>query len=282
MRPFAVAALAVALAAGHVVGLGLLTAAREEIERATERLAVLPPALLKVTSFGFHDLASDVIFSNTLSFYGGKLNRREPLDAETWKAIYLRLDAASALDPYFVDPYYFGQAVLTWAAGMPREANALLDRGRRVRTDDWVLPFFMGFNSFYFLHDDAEAARYLADSSRRPGSPPLVGLLAARLASKSGATQTAIGLLHQLEQQTQDEGTLAEVRRRRAALEGVLALERAVAVYQERFGGRPQALEDLVRRGVLKSLPRDPYGGEYYLKPDGSVWTTSDLRAAKR
>jgi hypothetical protein len=270
-----------ALLAGHVFVSTTLPAYRAGLIEQSEEIIPLPAGVLKLISLDYRNLIADLIFSRTMSFYGGKLNRRETVDAETYRTIYNRLDVASDLDPYFVDPYFFGQSVLAWGAGMPMEANALLDRGRRFRTDDWVIPFFMGFNAFYFLRDNAQGATYLMESSRRPGSPPLAGLLAARLASQSGGTETAVAFLEQLLLETEDDITGQNIRKRLGALRGIEILDQAVQRYRMQFGKLPASPQTLVEQGFLTQLPTDPYGGTFYLNADGRVWTTSDLRSVK-
>lgn len=274
----ALPALLGVLLAGHaLLSLGLASV-RGAVAEHKELAPPLPAAALKLLSLEYHDLVADLLFSRTMSFHGGKLNRREPIDEDTNRAIYRRLDTASALDPLFVDPYYFGQSVLAWGAGMPREANHLLDRGRRSRTDDWVMPFFMGFNAFYFLGDNATAAEYLMEASRRPGASPALGLLAARLGAKGGDTVVSVAFLDQLAARTEDRATREGIQQRADALRGIAILEQAIARYRDMFGATPSDLRALVERGVLPSLPSDPYSGAYYLRPDGRVWTTSDLR----
>jgi hypothetical protein len=107
-------------------------------------------------------------------------------------------------------------------------------------------------------------------------------LLAARLASKSGTTEVAIGFLAQLAARTEDRKTREEIQRRADALRGIAVLEQAVARHRAAFGAVPPDLRALVDRGVLPVLPVDPYGGTYYITPDGTVWTTSDLRPVAR
>ncbi len=270
------------LICGHLFTLGHLTSSRHGLIQQREELAALPPTAIKLLALDYKNLVSDLIFSRTVSFYGGKVNRREKVDSQTWQRIYKRLDLSSELDPYFVDPYFFGQAHLTWGAGMIEQANALLDRGRRFRTEDWILPFFIGFNYFYFLHDNAQAANYLMESSKRPGSSLLVGLLAARLASNSGETETAIAFLRQLETHTEDDVSRKLIRNRRITLEETLVLEQAVELYKQKFRELPKNLEILVKKGFLNQLPVDPYGGTYYIDEEGKVRTTSDLRPVKK
>jgi hypothetical protein len=119
------------------------------------------------------------------------------------------------------------------------------------------------------------------ESSRRPGSPPLAGLLAARLASQSGETETAVAFLEQLLLETEDDITRQDIRKRLGALRGVEILDQAVQRYQTQFGKLPASPQRLVEQGFLTQLPTDPYGGTFYLNADGRVWTTSDLRSVK-
>jgi hypothetical protein len=270
------------LIGGYLFTLSQVTFTRQGLIRQSEELSTLPPTAIKLLALDYQNLVADLIFSRTMSFYGGKINRQEKVDFQTWQLIYERLDLASALDPYFVDPYFFGQAQLTWGAGMAKEANALLERGYQYRTKDWVIPFFIGFNYFYFLHDNAQATIYLMAASKRPGSSPLVGLLAARLASNSGGTETAITFLRQLELQTEDGVTRTQIHNRRTALEGIWVLDQAVERYHQQFKKLPGDLEALVKQGILTQLPTDPYGGTFYLNEQGKVWTTSDLRPVKK
>jgi hypothetical protein len=270
------------LIAAHVAVSLELQSIRHGLIRQAEVMAPLPAPALKLMALDYRNLVADWLFSRTLSFHGGQLAQKEPIDDDTYRIIYRRLDVASELDPYFVDPYFFGQAVLTWGAGMPQEANRLLDRGRRYRPDDWIIPFFMGFNAFYFLHDNAQAATYLMEASRHPGSPPFAALLAVRLASQSGGTDTSIAFLQQLAAQTEDPATRRQIQRRLEALKGIWLLEQAVERYRARFGSAPSTISDLVERGILTRLPTDPYGGSFYLDSNGKVWTTSDLRSVRR
>ncbi len=266
---------------GHLAVSLQMQTQREGVIRQKEALSLLPAPLYKFVALEYKNLVADLLFSRTMSFYGGTFKREGPIDADTYRAMYQRLDTASQLDPYFRDPYYFGQSVLAWGAGMPQEANELLDRGRRHRVDDWVMPFFMGFNAFYFLHDKAQSSEFLMEASQRPGASPLVGLLAARMASESGGTEIAVIFLQQLARQTEDEATRTDILMRIEALRGIALLEGAVGAYYERFGALPATPSDLLARGVLYQLPVDPYGGTFYIAPGGKVWTTSDLRPVK-
>jgi hypothetical protein len=65
-------------------------------------------------------------------------------------------------------------------------------------------------------------------------------------------------------------------------LEGIFKIETAVNKYKEKFGILPKTLKDLVQNNLLKEIPKDPYGGVYYIDKDGKVRTTSKMALKKQ
>lgn len=257
---------------------------RKLLQQDSETSYVLPSSILKITSLEFDGLASDFLFLKALTFYGETLSRRERprIKEQEWRWMYDVLNASTDLDPYFSDPYYFANANFTWEAHMVKEANTLLAKGNRYREWDWTIPFFMGFNEFYFLHDNAKASEYFMQGSKRPNAGPLLGKLAVRMAYKGNRTKIAIVFIQETLEKTKDNVTRKELETRLEALRGILTLEQAVKAYQDKYGRLPHGLEELREKGIVVGMPVDPYGGEFYLDEDGSVKTTSDMFMGKK
>jgi hypothetical protein len=55
----------------------------------------------------------------------------------------------------------------------------------------------------------------------------------------------------------------------------IKGLQEAMAQFQERFRRRPMNLQQLVRAGLLKSLPRDLDGKDYIYDPQTGELTTA-------
>lgn len=258
----------------------LLTAAekRKTLPKGEDTAYVLPSPLLKLTALEFDGLASDFLFLRSLVFYGSTYERKEHPRIKQWELrwMYTMLNASTDLDPYFLDPYYFGEAALT-EGNRIKEANLLLEKGTRYRDWDWILPFYLGFNYFYFLHDNEKASERLMTAAKRPGAGSMLATLAARLAYQGKRTENAILFLEEMIKKTKDEIVSKQYKTRLNALKGVLYLERAVAVYKKKFGRTPGTLNELIETGILKKLPQDPYGGIFYLDPKGMVTTTSNF-----
>jgi hypothetical protein len=277
-RTIAIAVFLLILASLHVIALGRSTVEQKQLPRGEGSAIVLPSPLLKITALEFKGLVSDILFLDSIAFYGGTLNRKERPRLKEWEWQWLdkTLSASTDLDPYFFDPYLFGNAIFTWEAGMIREANELLAKGSRHRTWDWMLPFFAGFNSFYFLQENEKAAEFLMEASRRPFSDPMLVSIASKLAFKEKKTETSIQFLEETLQRTDDELTKQRFRKRIEALRGILLLEQAVAQYRKHYHHKPNSVEVLVAKGIIQKVPQDPYGGKFYLDPSGSVKSTTE------
>ena len=172
------------------------------------------------------------------------------------------------------DAYYFAQAALTWEVGEYRAANELLEYGMQYRTWDWYLPFFVGFNSAYFLKDYKSAGHYMQMAANLSGNP-LFTTLAARYYYEAGQTDLGIIFLETMEKGAKDAKVRKLYATRREALIAAKELEAAVARYRERFGRLPPDLGELVAVGILLRIPADPYGGRFYLAANGVVRSTS-------
>ncbi len=261
----------------HVLTLGKATDARKQLPQDEDTAFVLPSAVLKIASLEYQGLVSDILYLKCMVFMGGTLDRKEMPRVKEWEWKWLvnTLDTATDIDPYFFDPYFFANAFLPWDGGKAEEANRLLEKGSRYRDWDWILPFFIGFNDFFFLHKDAEAAPYLMEASRRPGGDSILGSIAARLAFKENRTETAIFFLEETARRTDDESLKQRYEIRIQALRSIAVLEKGISLYEKKFGKLPPTIDELVNREILKQLPIDPYGGMYYIAQDGTVGSTS-------
>jgi hypothetical protein len=264
----------------HLAGLRHAASEWKALPKGDESHYVIPSSILKLSSLEFDSLVSDFLLLRAMVFLGSTYERAERPKVKEWewRQLHSNLTAATDLDPYFLDPYYLAQAHLTWEAGMAREANVLLAKGSQNRHWDWLLPFYMGFNHFYFLQENEEASVHLMEASRRSGAHPILASLATRLAIKEQRTGNAIVFMEEMLKREEDETVREAYQLRLEALRGILVLERGVEQYQVQFGESPRSLEVLVETGLLPQIPGDPYGGEFYIDENGIVNTTSEMR----
>jgi len=241
---------------------------------------LLPSLVLKVSSLEFKGLASDVIYLKTLINYGSTFvgNKRLPIHEARYFWLYEMLKTSTDLDPYFLDPYLLGNSILSWEANRVIDAISLMEKGRKYRSWDYWLPFYIGFDYYYFLNNSTNASNYLMIASQKPGADPFFAYFAARLAYEGKRTENAVIFLEGILKTTKDETMRRDYIIRLKTLKVVLDLEKSVKIYKDKTGGYPRSLLVLVEKGIIGQIPKDPYGGEYYIDKDGAVKTTSDLK----
>ena len=240
------------------------------------RLGFYPPApVIKALTADQYQFTSHIISLQCLFYFGTLVDLRS--HAPDWMRIYRALYTSTRLDPYNMDAYYFAQAVLAWEKGMAQRAVELLEYGFAHRTWDWYLPFYISFDYAFFLKDYEKAGMYLAKAAELKPEVEWYATLAARYFYEGGSTALALAYLKEMIPAARNEAIKRRLVTRAEALEKVLQIEEAIAEYKERFQTNPEDLERLIRAGLLKRIPEDPYGGRFYLDKQGRVRTTSKL-----
>lgn len=247
-----------------------------------EKLGYIPqPAVLKAVGGDQKVLLSNLLVLKSL-FYFGSLVETTPAELilpTDYASIYSTIDAAVKLDPYNQDAYYFAQAALSWHPDRVKQANALLEYGQRFRDWDYQLPFFLGFNYAYFLHDYESAAKYYAKAAEISGDP-LLANLAGRYLYEAKQTELALTYMRAMEKSAKNEAIKKTFQVRIQALQEVQRIETALSRFQADFGDIPVTIDDLLRRGYLKEAPVDPYGGKFFINAAGRVRSTSKFAYA--
>lgn len=185
------------------------------------------------------------------------------------------ISSAVFLDPYNMDAYYLAQAAFVWdVKDSAKDINKLLAYGMRYRTWDYNLPFFAGFNAAYFLHDYRTAAEYMKKAAELSGDP-LFAQLSARYFHQAGRTELGILFIDSMAKNAKDEKIKKSFVLRKEALQAAKEISDAAQLFRERFNHFPASPEDLVRFGLLTKVPKDPYGGRFYITEMGKVESTS-------
>ena len=234
---------------------------------------------MKIMALGQRQAMSELLFTR-LMFYNEA--RKELEDREAEPGLVLRVtDIISELDPYNMDSYYFAQALLGDQSQYVAGLNHILERGMRYRRHDFYLPWFIGVNYYFTLDDPAKAAPYFAETARRKPDSKLFSTFASRVFYEGAETEQAVIFLRSMLNQTRYPALKNKIRIRLQAMETVLFLEKGLERYMKQTGHHAERLEDLVKAGILKAIPPDPYGGKFYLAHDGRVKTTSSFSFAK-
>jgi len=276
---------AIAFLIGLLVYVGVIGPFNNYMKRKPieEKLGYLPSAqVLWYASADHKELVASLLIMRVVMYFGGIVENQmnkvivQPPDFMRMSGI---LHGAVKLDPYNMDAYYFAQSFLTWEVKQYQLANELLEYGMKYRTWDWMLPFFAGFNSAYFLKDYKNAAEHYKRAGDLTGNE-LHFSLAGRYMQESGQTDLAIGYLSALEKGERNQSVKKNYQVRLTAFKEVRRIEIARDRYIESGRGVPVTIEQLVLSGFLSPPPIDPYGGTFYLESAGKVATTSKFAFA--
>jgi tetratricopeptide (TPR) repeat protein len=261
--------LALALFAGAGVAARRIQVAASE----PYDVAFVPSAAtLRWTSLGHALLAANLTWLRAVQYMG------EPrADARGWGKLRALLDLVTDLDPRHGYAYQVGGNILA-GVGRIDDSNEILEKGHRNVPDRYILPFQRAVNAFLYAGNYAEAGRWFEIASATSKAPAHLREYVVAMYVKGDAAEAALSFLQRLEAEAQDDESRKAVRSqiRRATFErDASALEAAIEIYRERHGAPPALFELLVADGLLFAIPPDPYGGSFYVDPEGRVRSTA-------
>ncbi len=252
---------------------------RKHVRDSAPAPYVIPSKFSRMLALGYKGPLSDFLFLKISTFIGGRNISGKQMADHDWAYVVSGLSVVTDLDPYFVDPYFLAEGLLAWEANKPEQANDLLIKGMESRKFDWRLPYFVGFNYFYFLKDYSKASEYIMQAASLSGSPNYLQTLAARLAYYGGRSKTALLFLKEMLLEARDPLLKQRLQLRLKALEGAVMIEEALDKYRRDQGKDPNKLSDLVLFQYLQALPEEPYGGHWVILRSGRVFSTSKFAA---
>ena len=237
------------------------------IEKKIEEFVTLPRGeYLKPAVIGYEQLAADIIWLQAVQVIG-----EDTVTPNGYDWIYHALDVVTTLDPKFAYAYQLGGVTLSVLGKAPEKSNTLLLKGMRENPEVWQIPFYIGFNNFFYLNDYGRAAEYMAKASELPGHPAYLPKLAARLYVQAGDPDVALDFLLRMYKETADEkvrATLGERVKEVIVERDARFLEEAIKKYRNLYNAYPERLIELVERGIITKLPNEPFGGYYYFNPE--------------
>lgn len=224
---------------------------------------ILPPlTLLKAVSGEFNSILSEIFFA-----YGSVLvgSIDQSSTKEDWKYSYQVIKLSRDLDPYFKDPYTMVQGIYPWKPKMINETISFLKKGITFRTWDTYIPYYIGFDYYFFLNNYKESADYLFMSAKKSHDPTMSSL-AAKMASDGGDVETGLTFLTNMNTDSLTGPMRNTINMRIEALKGVQLLQKAIKQYEKIYNKRPDNLEALVAKGIIHKIPENPYKTTYKLE----------------
>jgi tetratricopeptide (TPR) repeat protein len=237
---------------------------------------VQSPAVLERAVLPYRAFAADVYWIRAVQYFGSTNLSKDP--HKTFDLLYPLLDITTTLDPKFKLAYRLGAIFLSepfpGGPGRPDQAIALLEKGLK-QDPRWDYAQDIGFVYYWWKQDYTTAAAWFQRAAAMPNAANWLPAVAALTLAEGGNRATARRLWQELARS--DTGYLRRAAQYRLeqldAMDQIDALQRAVAIYEQRTGMHPQNWFDLARAGLIGGTPRDPVGNPYRLNADSGAVT---------
>lgn len=215
---------------------------------------------LKFATFGYSSFIADLIYIWAIQYYS---NYSIPDRYDNLDHIF---SIIAELDHRYLDPYEIGAMIAVYEAKDLNLAFKILDRGLEKNPDQWIFPLQAGHYAQMMTKDYELARKYYKKTMEMDGAPVIIRRLYANAAFKIMDYKTAWENWLEIYQTTEDErikkiasNQLYQVK---AAID-VKTIKEAIEKFKERFGRNPTEQAQLVKHGLLDSLPKDLDGKEY-------------------
>lgn len=219
---------------------------------------------LKILSFGYGNLAADLLFIWSIQFYSSyNLTNRFDFLERVYETI-------TDITPQYKEPYIIGSLIMALEAGNVPMALRLLDKGSRHNPEEYMFDQESGYYCYKYLKDFARAERYYERAAAKPGAPNFIKRMKAHLVYLRDDPQTAYRMwldIYANARDTLERDSAFNHLYQIKAESDLGVLRRAIAAFRERSGRWPKALPDLVAAGLLPSLPADFSGRDYIYDP---------------
>lgn len=225
------------------------------------------PFMVRLIDVGFHPAVASFLWATTMPEILDLFNKKTEFFSD--------LAFVNAADPKLSYPYAF--AVLTLPA-VPlqddpqavAQAYAIGQEGIANGDADWRIPYYMATNEFLYAKDDLAAAKYYNLAAETPGIPAYAKRFSLNFGIETNQRQKTEQLWETIKDSTNDPAMQARAQAYIEHLQDFDYLDAASALYKKAFGTFPKSPADLVAKGIIPSVPVDPFGFMFIINPDGT------------
>ncbi len=249
-----------------------LVAGPPRLKPARHEPPLLPrPELLTVLGNAQRQMIADYYWILTTEATGVAHDREEYRDIHDYALLI------SEMDPKFRLVYTFAGAIIPVNLGRETwvntdESTHILSKGFALFPDYLFLRIMYAYNLSVFHKKYQQAADILKETSKMPGAPRYLAVLATRLYGQAGAIDAGLALASEISRSAADPATRETFERRtkELILEGELQkIDKAIDEFQRTTGRMPATSLELVASGQLREIPQDPLGGIIIIGADG-------------
>ncbi|OGN01392.1 MAG: hypothetical protein A3B91_03625 [Candidatus Yanofskybacteria bacterium RIFCSPHIGHO2_02_FULL_41_29] len=232
-----------------------------DIEKEDRPLAppvILPAQAMRLGNLGLHSASSVLMWIYSIQ------------EMATWpKKIPELIMTVTDIDQKFSYPYAFAALVLP-PLGFQEEAFKIGIKGLRNADPDWRIAYYMATSYHIFLKDRSKATLYFNIAADTPGAPEKIKSISARYGI-AGHLEETKRIWTSIYETSDDEIVLERAKRNIIHIEIVEILNKAIAIYKQKYGFYPKSTDDLVNGKIIKNVPISPLGVEFSIGNEGKI-----------
>lgn len=219
---------------------------------------------LEIVSFGFKDMTADMLFIWAIQFYSSyNLNNRFDYLENIFNTI-------TDLAPYYKEPYIVGSWIMALENKDIEMAIRLLEKGSRNMSNEWIFDYEASFYAYRNLKDYDRAVKYLQNAAKRPGAPNLIKRKEAHLIymkdDLSHAYAMWVEIYNNAKTQLDKDAAFKHLYQIKFEMDKKV-LENSLDQFKKKYSRYPADLTQLIRSGMLKTIPLDFTGQNYIYDP---------------
>ena len=219
--------------------------------------------LLRVVDLGLHSATASLLWIGVIQNIGTQ---------GSFLGLAHSIETINALDPRFSYPYAFGVLIIPMMdKEETSEALAIGKRGVAQNLNDWHIPYYLATTYHLVIKDSLEAARYFAVTAHTKGVPDGIKGVALGYATRADLREKTKAIWTALYENSDDEVVREQAKNSVLHITILELLDKAVALYRERFGVYPKTTNDILRVGILREIPTDPFGFTFSVSDEGKI-----------
>ena len=261
----------------------LLFAEKPISHRKIYGFVLLPNAkLVQWVARSHISLVTDIYWLKALNIAGGISS------AEEARELFSYGNFIADLEPKLLQNYWLTGLSLPFQTAHGWEnaelASQMYERGLLSFPNNTKLLIYYASNELFHRHNQLKAAEILMTLAKNEDAPPYAGMLATRVLAQNQSFDVALAFMEFMFEAARDdmERELLGQRIKEIQLEQILTvLDGSIEEFRGRHGRLPQTPEELVTKGVVSSLPEEPFGEEFYIGEEGKMHSTSTSHRLK-
>lgn len=256
----------------------LITAYRKNfaVSKNNQDLLYFPNGqALRLVSFGFHNALSDLLWFQTVNYFG-KHYRTD----KNYYWLNHMCEMVTDLDPFHMDIYEICAMLIAWENNKPERAAQLITKAINVKPEYWRNYYLRAMNAIIFKLGIEKARDDFVHASQLPDCPVFIKELASRKISELQTPEEAIHFLKNMAEKSADNSqrqALTERYNLARHEKNIIDLQKLIDTYKQAKGSYPLNLRSLKEIGIESNFT-DPFGGTYYISPEGKVLSTSNKK----